>query len=203
MTIGTGRYPRKSAMQSVLGVIALCLLAFVATLSTVGCTGASVAQTIVNWTPALDSAASTIATIDPALVPEAKAFVVFSNDVDTQATAYLANPSAGVLVKLQAAIVIAQQQASSSLLAAVGITDAATRTHVLAAIQSYGTIANTLLALVQTISSKAAVARMAADSPIKLAMVRPYMDERRLQPVALRYGTTVDGFFANEARAGF
>jgi hypothetical protein len=175
--------------QGRLGVLALTLVLVVGMLPVAGCSGATVAQDIVNWTPALDSAASTIATIDPALLPEAAAFIAVSQAVDTQAKAYLLNPTASVLAQLQTAIVTAQQQVNSALLTAARVVDTATQKHVLAVLQTYGTIVVALLGLVQSISSKAAVARMAADSPLKLAQVAPYSDrELAARIVALHYG---------------
>ncbi len=65
----------------------------------------------------------------------------------------------------------------------------ASQKHALAAIQAVGTIVNAILALVQSISSKAAVAQMAAHSGVKLAMVRPYLDKGRAAGVvAAHYG---------------
>src|SRR5208283_4050441 len=46
--------------------------------------------------------------------------------------------------------------------------------HALAAIQGVATIASAILSLVASVSSKAAVAHMAAQSGVKLSMVRPY-----------------------------
>jgi hypothetical protein len=161
--------PPSSGPQK-LGALMLCAL-LVSGLFATGCSPANIAQDIVNWTPALDAAASTVATIDPLFLPEAAAFIAISQAVDAQAKAYLANPGASVLAKLQAAIVTAQQQVNASLLNTVRIVDPATQKHVLAALQSYGAIVNALLALVAQVSTKAAVAQMAAQSTIKLAQV--------------------------------
>jgi len=50
------------------------------------------------------------------------------------------------------------------------------------------TIVSTILALVASISSKAAVANMSAQTGIKLAMVRPYLnDTRAAELVAAHY----------------
>ena len=60
----------KSTLQSKLGALALSALLLFATVPTVGCSGVTVAQDIVNWTPTIISAAQTIdatvATLDPA-----------------------------------------------------------------------------------------------------------------------------------------
>jgi hypothetical protein len=166
-----------------------------------GCTGTSVAQDIVNWTPALQSAVATVdsaaALLAPAEAPifstATSGFDAASNLLVAQAKAYLANPSAGVLAQLQTQIVILQQQVNAALLQASKIVDAARQAHALAVIQAVGTIASSILALVESISSKAAVAHMAAQSGVKLSMVRPYLDEERAAgQVAVHYGETVE-----------
>ena len=166
-----------------------------------GCTGTSVAQDIVNWTPALQSAVATVdstaALLAPADAPifstATSGFDAASNLLVAQAKAYLANPSAGVLAQLQTQIVTLQQQVNAALLQAAKIVDAASQAHALAVIQAVGTIASAILALVESISSKAAVAHMAAQSSVKLSMVRPYLDEERAAGlVAVHYGETVE-----------
>ena len=196
---------------SPLGAVMLCAVLVVGTLPMAGCSGATVAQDIVNWTPALQSAAGTIASIDPVLLPEATAFVALSSAVDAEAKAYLANPGASLLAQLQTAIVTAQQQANASLLTAAKIVDQTTQKHVLAAIQTYATIVNTLLSLIGSISSKAAVAQMAQASTIKLAAVEPYLDRpRAVSMISEHYRESLNIASAQEAmneaalvRAGF
>ena len=170
--------PRRTSTK-LLGALMLCVVLIAGTLPMAGCSGATVAQDIVNWTPALQSAASTVASIDPVLLPEAAAFVALSSAVDAEAKAYLANPGASLLAQLQTAIVTAQQQANASLLTAAKIVDQTTQKHVLAAIGTYATIINTLLSLIGSISSKTAGAAMASASTIKLASVEPYLNRTR------------------------
>jgi hypothetical protein len=56
-------------------------------------------------------------------------------------------------------------------------------------IQAVATIVNTILALVASISSKAAVAHMSAQTGIKLAMLRPYLNNTRAaELIAAHYG---------------
>jgi hypothetical protein len=165
-----------------------------------GCTATGVAQDIVNWTPALQSAVATVdstaALLAPADAPIFSAatsgFDAASNLLVAQAKAYLANPSAGILAQLQTQVVTLQQQVNTALLQAAKIVDAASQQHALAAIQAVGTIASSILALVASISSKAAVAQMAAQSGVKLAMVRPYLDnEHAAAIVAAHYSEPV------------
>ena len=184
-----------------------------------GCSGTSVAQNIVNWTPALQSAVATVdstaALLAPADAPIFAAatagFDVASNLLVAQAKAYLANPTAGVLVQLQTAVVAFQQQVNASLLSAAKIANPASQKSILNAINAVGTVVLAILALVQSASSKVAVARMASQSTIKLATVRPYLDEGKAAAmVAGHYGEPVEWARAqvaqvelNAAQAGF
>jgi len=165
-----------------------------------GCNGKSVAQDIVNWTPALQSAVATVdstaallAPMDAPLFAAATAgFNAGSNLLVGQARAYLANPSAGVLAQMQTQVVTFQQQVNAAVLQAAKIMDSNSQQHALAAIGAVGTIINSILALVQTVSSKAAVAQMATDSTIKLAAVHPWLDENRAAAiVASHYGESL------------
>ena len=172
-----------ASQQAKLGV--WMLIALLVQLTWVsGCSGQSVAQDIVNWTPSLQSAVATVdstaAVLAPADAPIFAAattgFDAASNLLVTQAKAYLADPSASALTQLQNQVVVLEQQVNAALLEAGKITDAASQQHALTAIQAVGTIVNTILALVQSVSSKTAVARMAAASTIKLAAVEGSMD---------------------------
>ena len=194
-----------------LGAVMLCCVLLLGVFAAAGCSGVQVAQNIVNFTPALESAVATVDSTAALLLPaDAPIFVAATvgfdaaiGEVDAQAKAYLANPTASVLAKLQTAVVTAQQTINDALLRAAGITDKNSEQHALAAINGVGTIVVAILGLVQSISSKAAVAQMAAASPLKLAAVRRYMDERKMAELAGRGHTTVDSFFAHEAQAGF
>ena len=175
-----------------------------------GCTATSVAENIVNWTPALQSAVATVdstaALLAPADAPIFAAstvgFDVASNLLAAQAKAYLANPSASVLAQLQNQIVTFQQQVNTALLQAARIVDQKSQQHALAAIQGVGTIVTAILALVESISSKAQVAQMAAESGVKLAAVEPYLDEgRAAEIVATHYGEPVEVAHAQVAQA--
>jgi hypothetical protein len=160
-----------------------------------GCTAASVAQDIVNWTPSLQSAVATVDSTAALLAPGdapmfAAATVGFdagTNLLAMQAKAYLANPSASLLAQMQTQIVALQQQVNAALLQSAKIVNAASQKHALAAVQGVGTIVNAILSLVQSISTKAAVAQMAAHSGVKLAMVRPYLDESRAARVVAEH----------------
>jgi hypothetical protein len=165
-----------------------------------GCTATGVAQDVVNWTPALQSAVATVDSTAALLAPAdapifASATVGFdaaTNLLVAQAKAYLANPSAGVLAQLQSQIVSLQQQVNTALLQAAKIVNASSQQHAMAAILGVGTIVSAILSLVQSISSKAAVAQMAAHSSVKLAQVQPHLNEwQAAQIVAAHYGEPV------------
>jgi hypothetical protein len=194
-----------------LGAVALIALVVTLSFGAAGCSGTSIAKDIVNWTPSLDSAAQTIAAIDPVLLPEAAGFVAVTQLVDSAAQAYLKNPSASALAQLQAQITNAQQKVNAALLSAAGIGSKTVQQQVLAALNTYGTIANTLLALVSSISSKTAVAVMATRSTVKLAQVLPYLDRRQAaaliaahyqEPLPAAYAQ-IDSTLRGETAAGF
>jgi len=166
-----------------------------------GCSGATVAQDIVHWTPALQSAVATVdstaALLMPADAPIFSAatvgFDAASNLLVAQSKAYLANPNATTLAQLQAQVVALQQNVNAALLSAAKIVDPASQQHALNAISAVGTIVNAMLALVESISSKAQVAQMAAQSTIKLAQVRPYLDgSQAARIVAGHYGEPLE-----------
>jgi hypothetical protein len=195
-------------------LIALLLLG-----ATTGCSAQSVAQNIVNWTPTLQSAVATVdataAVLDPAAAPVFTAatvgFDAASNTLVAQAKAYLANPSAGVLAQLQTAVITFQQQVNVALLQAAKITNPASQQKALADINVVATAVNAILALINSISSKAAVAQMAAQSTIKLASIEPLLDkDAAANLLASHYGEPVASARmqlsqaeVNAAQAGF
>jgi hypothetical protein len=175
-----------------------------------GCSATSVAQDIVNWTPALQSAVATVdstaalfAPVDgPIFIAATVGFDAASNLLVAQAKAYLANPTPAVLAQLQNQVVAFQQQVNGSLLQAAKISNPASQQHAQAAIQDVASIVTAIFALVQSITSKVALARMADRSPIKLAEARPYMDERKAaEIVADHYGEPVELARAQVAQA--
>jgi hypothetical protein len=185
-----------SSKLGVWALIALLLpLPFIS-----GCSGVTVAQDIVNWTPTLQSAVATVDTTASLLAPAdapvfAAATVGFdaaSNVLVVQAKAYLANPGASTLAQLQNQVVTFQQQVNAALLQAGKIVDPAGQQHALSAIQAVATIVSAMLSLVQSVSSKAAVAQMAAHSTVKMAGVQSFTNEEMAaRIVAGHYGEPV------------
>jgi len=162
-----------------------------------GCSQTTVAQNIVNWTPALQSAVATVNSAGALLAPmDAQVFAdatagfnTASNLLSAQAKAYLANPSASTLAQMQNQIVAFQQQVNVAVLQAARIMNPASQQHALETIQAVGTVVTAILALVQSVSNKAAIAEMAARSTIKMAAVQPYLNETQAaEIVAEHYG---------------
>jgi hypothetical protein len=187
--------PSSAAGTAKLG--AWALIALLLPLPFAGCSGVTVAQDIVNWTPALqsavsavDSTAALLAPLDAPIFSAATAgFDAASNLLVGQAKAYLANPTAGLLAQMQAQVVALQQQVNAALLQAAKILDPASQQHAMASIQAVAAIVGAILALVQSISSKVQVAQMAAQATIKLSAVRPYLNSNRAAGiVAGHYG---------------
>jgi hypothetical protein len=197
-----------ASQQAKLGAWMLVALLLLSTMT--GCSAASVAQDIVNWTPSLESAVATVDSTAALLAPaDAPIFAAATTGFDaaanllvTQAKAYLANPSASVLAQLQTQVVTFQQQLNSSLLAVTRIVDSASQKHALSAIQAVATIVNAMLALVEQVSSKAAVAHMAQAAQIKIAAVEPLIDrDAVVAMVASHYDEPVAAAWINVARA--
>ena len=200
--------PRRTSQQPKLG--SWMLIALLIPLPWLqGCTRSKVAQDIVNWTPSLESAVATVDStatlLNPAAAPVFTAatcgFDAASTLLVTQAKAYLTNPSVNTLAQLQKQVVTLQQQVNAALLAGAKIVDPASQQHALAVIQAVATIVSAILALVQSVSSQAQVAGMAAQSGIKLAAVHPYLNGSRAAGiVAAHYGEPVELARAQIAR---
>ncbi len=179
----SGQVSKPASEQAKLG--AWALIALLLPLPLIGgCSETTVAQDIVNWTPALQSAVATVDSAGTVLAPgDAPVFAAATNGFDAtsnlltvQAKAYLSNPSASTLAQLQNQIVTLEQQVNSALLQSARIVNPASQQHALATIEAVGTVVTAILALVQSISSKAEVAQMAAGSTIKLAAVGAYLN---------------------------
>jgi hypothetical protein len=207
-----------SSQQARLG--AWALIALLLPLPWVqGCSATTVAQDIVNWTPALQSAVATVDSTGAILAPAdapifaaaTSGFDAASNLLVAQAKAYLADPSASVLAQLQTQIVAFQQQVNAALLQAAKITNAASQQHALTVVQGVGTIVSAILSLIQSVSGKTQLARMASDSRIKLASVLPYLNPSQSaqivadhydEPLALARAQVVQAAEA-QMKAGF
>lgn len=162
-----------------LGAIMLCFV-LVSGLFASGCTGTQVAQDIVGWTPVLQSAvasvdatASLLAPMDaPIFTAATIGFDALSNVFSNQAKAYLANPSSSALAVLQSQAVAFQQQVNSALLQVAGIKNPASKTKATADINGVLTCVTAMLALITSVSSKPAIAKMSLQAPIKISMIK-------------------------------
>jgi hypothetical protein len=195
----TGPASGTGSQQSKLG--AWALIALLLPLPFIGgCSETTVAQNVVNWTPALQSAVASVNSTGALFAPQdaqvftaaTAGFDAASNVMVAQAKAYLANPTASTLAQLQNQIVVLQNQVNTSLFEAARIVNPASQQHALSTIQAVGTVVSAILALVQTVSSKSGVAQMAAHSTVKMAAVRQYLNEKQAaEIVAGHYGETV------------
>ena len=195
----SGQASRSTGQQAKLG--AWALIALLMPLPFVGgCSATTVAQNIVNWTPALQSALTSMDSAGALLAPgDAKVFAAAtvgfdaaSNLLSAQAKAYLADPSASNLAQLQNQIVVLEQQVNTAMLQAARIMNPESQQHALATIQAVGTVVIAILALVQSVSSRAEVKQMAARSTVKIVDVRPYMNaEQAAGMMAAHYGEPV------------
>jgi hypothetical protein len=205
-----------------LMLIAVLLMGTMASMTTTGCTQVqkiSVAQEIVNWTPTFISTAnlvnSSIMALDPPTIailgPLTLAINTLGPEFQKAAQAYLNNPNQTNLQLLQALIVQIQQDANAALLAAVKITNPASQNKATQIINLIATVAQTLLGLIQSISSKAQLVAMSHQVRIPLAVVRPYMDQEQMVKaadkvtfdLALNEPINVNQFFNREAALGF
>ena len=195
----TGPANGAGGQQSKLG--AWALIALLLPLPFVGgCSKKTVAQNIVNWTPALQSAVASLDSAGELLAPaDARVYAAATAGFDAaanllvvQAKAYLANPSASTLAQLQNQIVTLEQEVNTATLVAARIVNPGSQQHALATIQAVGTVVIAILALVQSVSTKAEVEQMAARSTVKLVDVRPYVNaELAAEIVADHYGEPV------------
>jgi len=165
-----------------------------------GCSATTVARNIVDWTPALESAVASVDSVGAVFSPgDAPVFAAATAGFDAaaglltaQAKAYLANPSASTLAQMQMQVVVLQQQVNGAMLQAARIVNPASQQHALAAIQAVGTVVTAMLVLVQSVSSKAAVAQMSAASTVKISAVLPLVDQKRaVEMVAAHFGEPV------------
>jgi hypothetical protein len=175
---------------------ALMLCSIVLMGSVAGCSGAQVAQDIVNWTPTIVSSAQVVGTVvsglDPAIAPgvalAVAGFDVAAQTLANQAKAYLANPTSSLLQALQVQVTTFQQSVNSAVLSAVRITDPASQQKVLGALQGLAVGVNAILALVASIKGNTVSASKAA---VKVAEIAPYLDRKQaVAMVAEHYGVS-------------
>jgi hypothetical protein len=175
-----------------LGALMLCAVLVSGSIPLAGCSGKQVAQDIVNWTPALQTAVAVVDSTASLLAPaDAPIFLAATASFDAATNLLVAQCS--LLAQLQSQIVTFQQQVNAALLQSARIVNPNSQTHALAAINGVATIVNAIFALVESISSKAAAAQMASQASIKISQVQPYLDRTR-QPGSLPSTTASRSF---------
>lgn len=176
-----------------LGAWALVSLLLLATVT--GCSGASVAQDIVNWTPTIVSTATTVGSVVASLDPADAALIAVSvtgfnaaaNLLSSQAQVYLNNPNATTLQQLQAQVLTFQQNVNTALLQAAKIVSPGSQQKVIAAIQSLATGLTAVLALIATIKGNT-LSPASVTAPVKLSQVAPLINhQQEVAMVAAHY----------------
>ncbi len=207
---------------AVTGMLIAVLCISLAVVPVIGCTQqqkVNVAQQIVNMAPQVTAAVDTVSaiasTLDPVLAP---IFTQATAGFDALQTAfvqgakdYLANPTQSNLALLQTEITKLQQNVNASVLQIAGVKNSQSQAAALAAINTVSIFVNIALGLIQSISTKAQVAAMALQVHVTYAMIRPYLDEARMEIAANRLQeqmgvpiqVTPDQFFAYERQVGF
>ena len=165
-----------------------------------GCSPSSIAQQVVDWTPALQSTAATVASTVALLAP-ADAVIVnaaligfdaATNLAVSEAKAYLANPGQSTLQALQTGVTTLQQQVNSALLQAAKIVNPKSQQAVTAAINAVATVVNSMLALILSIKGNTVAAAAKTAKVIRLRDL-PYSDqEQAVTIVAEHYRITRD-----------
>jgi len=218
LTLAFGKYLPPAAKAAVIAFFCLALTFA----PIVGCSQqqkVNVAQEIVNWTPALTSAVNTAGSLVQSLDPPAAVVVMptlvaidaLSPQLVAAAKTYLANPNQTSVQLLQALIVQLQNNTNTALLNAAKITNPDSQRKAMTAINGISTIVNSLLALIESVSSKQQVAAMSRDVTVHLAQVRSLLDRESMQLAANRISAdlrlnrpvSVDQYFALQAQAGF
>jgi hypothetical protein len=162
-------------------VLALAGAVGVPVLMTTGCNGVTIAQDIVNWTPALQSSAATVAAAVATLQPMYAAIIATAltgfdaatNLVVAEAKAYLANPGQTVLQALQTGVITLQQQVNSALLAAVKIVNPQSQQLIIAGLNAVATAINSIFALILQVKGNTVSAAVKPPGSSSTSSVRP------------------------------
>ena len=156
-----------------------------------GCSAQTVAQDIVNWTPAMQSAVTVIDSTASMLLPaDAPIFLVatgafngLSTLVASAAQTYLNNPNASTLAQLQAQVLNFQQNISVALLASVKILDPASQKLALAAINGIAIIIQSIIALIASIKGSTIVTQATTAQHAANAVIRRFWDEQQSEQI--------------------
>lgn len=156
---------------------------------------------------AADTAAATIAALDPAEAAligiSDTAFDTAAKTVQALTASYIANPNASTLAQIQASITTLEGQINSATLNAVGIKDVAKQQMVLAALKGLLTIVTVVFARVAPTMTTSQLIDLRDSHTIHLAKVRRYMDEPELQRQARAMHVDLNRSFAQAEAFGF
>jgi hypothetical protein len=207
----------KTPTSPQLGSIA-CILLLVMSMM-IGCSKISVAQEIVNWTPTVEqTVASLIAGasfLDPAAAPifalAQDGIKELSDFLVAAAKSYLANPGTTTLQALQNAVAAMLSKVDAGLLTAARIVNPQSQKLALTLLNGIAAAVNAIIALVESISSKAAIRRMGLTQRVKLAQVSSLLDHEQMHKAAQRmtadlgvkYDVTPEQFIAHQEALGF
>lgn len=174
-----------------LGAWALISLTLIA-----GCSGKTVAQDIVNWTPTIIATANTVSQTVAALAPQdavviaaaTAGFDAAAQLLSNQAQTYLNNPNATALQQLQAQVLSFQQNVNAALLQATKITNTESQQKVLAAIQALSVGVTAVLALIASIKGST----VSPATAVKTAQILPLINRgRAVAEIASHYGEPI------------
>lgn len=199
-----------------LGVLA-CILLLLS--SMIGCSKIGVAQEIVNWTPTIENQVDAVLAVASMVLPaDAPIFALATAGLDgavklltAVAQSYLANPNATTLGAVQDAIAALGGQVNNGLLQAARIVNPQTQRLLLFVFNALGAAVNAVLGLIESVSSKAAIKRMALHQRVKLAQVSQLMNptvmqgaqDRVAKDMGIMIRSTPAAFIAQQEAYGF
>lgn len=202
----------KSNLQRKLQAGAGIMLMLASFTFTIGCTNAQVNDVLTKIAAEIptaiafaDTAGPIVATLDPAIAIPVGIAVAAVNAglpvLQAEITAYLANPNASVLAKIEAAIneLITQNTAA---LKAFGIKSEGTQAQALAVMGSLNAVLIVIDGWIQQIQPGSVTKANAAARTTKLAMVDQYLNHDILNKAAVAQGTTYQAFAQHEAQLG-
>jgi hypothetical protein len=212
----------KNIRRNLASAIACVLMCAV---FTTGCTTAQkqttlqVVQKINTYAPAIvdgiDAAATTIATLDPAIGAVIMIGVTALDTLQVAFTAtlsaYLANPNATTLTALQSAINALESNINTASLNALHITDPISQRLALAGLKTVLSLVTIVFSLISQTETVAQLDQLRMTDTIHLALLRPQMNEALLEaavrdngaPTLMPAKWSVDYAFNRASDAGF
>ncbi|HVJ09284.1 MAG TPA: hypothetical protein VM554_12960 [Acidisarcina sp.] len=192
--------------------IALLLSATFVTVGSVGCTNAQVndvltkiADEIPQAVALADSVGPVVAALDPAIaIPVGIAVAAVDAALpllQSDIRAYLANPNASLLARIESAINNLLTQ-NTQALRAFGIKAQAAQQQALAMLGSLNAVLVVIDGFIQQVEPKRVIQANAASRAVKLAEIDRYLDHGILERAAVTQGTTYAAFAAEQHALG-